>query len=131
MCIRDRLHTLPPFEKDGHDLVRLAAADSWFSPVEPFLVALALPIAPVAALPPFAELPAPPGAIPVCQQAFASYLANPLDAKAFAVSRQGGCGTGTGRTADEARDNAVITCKINTRGGDCRPYAISQHLAGN
>src|SRR3954468_16223988 len=52
-----QLNVLPPFETDGHDLVRIAPADSWFSSVEPFLAGLSLPTARVAALPPFAELP--------------------------------------------------------------------------
>jgi hypothetical protein len=55
---------------------------------------------------------------------------NPDDAKASAVSRQGGGGTGAGRTSDEARENALTACKINTRG-DCKLYAIGWHLAGN
>jgi hypothetical protein len=39
--------------------------------------------------------------------------------------------TGAGRTVEELRETAVIACKINTRGGDCKPYAFGQHLAGN
>jgi dienelactone hydrolase len=126
-----QLRVLPPFGENGHDLVMAAPADNWFSSVEPFLAGLALPTAPAVSLPLFAELPIPPGALPVCQKGFANYLANPDDAKAFAVSRQGGCGTGAGRTVDEARENAVTACKINTRGADCKLYAIGQHLAGN
>ena len=39
--------------------------------------------------------------------------------------------TGAGRTVDEARETALTACRINTRGGDCKLYAIGQHLAGN
>ena len=125
-----QLRMLPPYGTNGHDLVVAAPADDWFSSLEP-LAGLALPTAPVVGSPLFAELPAPPAALPVCQKGFANYLANPDDAKAFAVSRQGGCGTGAGRSVDEARENAVTACRINTRGADCKPYAIGQHLAGN
>ena len=125
-----QLRVLPPFGANGHDLVIAAPADNWFSSVEPFLAELALPTAPVVAPPLFAELPTPPGA-PACQKGFADYLANPDDAKAFAVSPRGGCGTGAGRTVDEARETALTACKINTRGGDCKLYAVGQHLAGN
>lgn len=126
-----QLRMLPPYGTNGHDLVVAAPADDWFSSLERFLAGLALPTAPVVGSPLFAELPAPPGALAVCQKGFANYLADPDDAKAFAVSRQGGCGTGAGRIVDEARENAVIACRINTRGADCKPYAIGQHLAGN
>ena len=126
-----QLRMLAAFGANGHDLVMAAPADDWFSSIEPFLAGLGLPTAPVVTPPLFARLPFPPGALTVCQEAFANYLTNPDDAKAFAVSRQGGCGTGAGRTADEARENALTACKINTRGGDCKLYAIGQHLAGN
>ncbi len=126
-----QLHMLPAFGANGHDLVATAPADNWFSLVEPFLAGLGLPTAPVTAPPLFARLPFPPGALTVCQEAFANYLTNSDDAKAFAVTHQGGCGSGAARTADEARENALTACKINTRGGDCKLYAIGQHLAGN
>jgi hypothetical protein len=125
-----QLRILPLYGTNGHDLVVAAPADDWFSSLEPFLAGLALPIAPVVGSPLFAELPAPPGALPVCQKSFANYPANPDDAKAFAVSRQGGCGTGAGRIVDEARENAVTACRINTRGADCKPYAIVSTLLG-
>src|SRR5262249_23532309 len=101
-----RLHVLPPFGTNGHDTVAVAPADNWFPSVAPLLDGLGLPTAPVLEPPLFAELPTPPGAIAVCQRAFADYLSNPDDAKAFAVSAGGGCGSGFGRTSGEAREPA-------------------------
>ncbi len=126
-----QLHVLPPFGSNGHDTVALAPADTWFPFVEPFLEKLSLPTKTVIEAPFFAELPIPPGAIAPCQKAFADYLSNPDDAKAFAVSTRGGCGTGFGRLGVEAREPALMKCKINTRGGDCRVYAVGQKLAGD
>ncbi|MGW1422281.1 dienelactone hydrolase family protein [Bradyrhizobium manausense] len=126
-----QLRLLPPFEPNGHNTVVLAPADTWFPSVDPFLEKLGLPTKTVIGAPLFAELPIPPGAVAACQDAFADYLANPDDAKAFAVSTHGHCGTGFGRTAIEAREPAVMKCKINSRGEDCRLYAVGQKLAGD
>ena len=97
--------------------------------VDPFLEKLGLPTRTVIGAPLFAELPIPPGAVAACQAAFADYLANPDDAKAFAVSTHGHCGTGFGRTSVEAREPALMKCKINSRGEDCRLYAVGQKLS--
>ncbi|WP_076866736.1 dienelactone hydrolase family protein [Bradyrhizobium mercantei] len=126
-----QLHVLPPFGTNGHDTVALAPADDWFPSVEPLLEKLGLPTKSVVEPPLFAQLPSPPGAIAACQKAFADYLSNPDDAKAFAVSAMGGCGSGFGRTSTEAREPALTKCKINTRGGDCKLYAVGQKLAGD
>jgi dienelactone hydrolase len=126
-----QLHVLPPFESNGHNTVVLAPADTWFPAVDPFLEKLALPTKTVIGAPLFAELPIPPGAVAACQGAFADYLANPDDAKAFAVSTRGHCGTGFGRTAIEAREPTLMKCKINSRGEDCKLYAVGQKLAGD
>ncbi|WP_128925889.1 dienelactone hydrolase family protein [Bradyrhizobium guangxiense] len=125
------LQVLPPFGSNGHNTVMLAPADHWFPSVEPFLERLGLPTKTVIEAPLFAALPIPPGAVAACQGAFADYLANPDDAKAFAVSTRGHCGTGFGRTAVEAREPAVMKCKINSRGEDCRLYAVGQKLSGD
>lgn len=124
-----QLHMLPPFEPNGHNTVMLAPADNWFPSVDPFLEKLGLPTRTVIEPPLFAELPIPPGAVAACQKAFADYLANPDDAKAFAMSTRGHCGTGFGRTAFEAREPALMKCKINSRGEDCALYAVGQKLA--
>ena len=126
-----QLGTLPAFGANGHDTVTLAPAEDWFRSVEPFLEKLGLPTTSVAEPPLFALLPSPPGAVVACQNAFADYLTNPDDAKAFAVSTGGGCGTGFGRTSIEAREPALAKCKINTRGGDCKLYAVGQKLASD
>lgn len=126
-----QLHVLPPFEPNGHNTVILAPADTWFPAVDPFLENLGLPAKTVIEAPLFAQLPIPPGAVAACQESFAAYLANPDDAKAFAVSTGGHCGTGFGRTALEAREPALMKCKINSRGEDCRLYAVGQKLAGD
>jgi len=126
-----QLHVLPPFEPNGHNTVMLAPADTWFPSVDLFLEKLGLPTKTVIGPPLFAELPIPPGAVAACQEAFAGYLANPDDAKAFAVSTRGHCGTGFGRTALEAREPALMKCKINSRGEDCRLYSVGQKLAGD
>ncbi|MGY0573785.1 dienelactone hydrolase family protein [Bradyrhizobium sp. RDM12] len=125
-----QLHVLPPFGSNGHDTVVLAPADTWFPSVAPFLEKLGLPTKTIIEAPFFAELPIPPEAVAACQKAFADYLANPDDAKAFAVSTRGHCGTGFGRTALDAREPALMKCKINSRGEDCRLYAVGQRLAG-
>jgi dienelactone hydrolase len=124
-----QLQMLPPFGTDGHNLITMAAADAWLPAVEPFLAGLALPTAPVIALPPPPELPSPPAAVAACVKAFTDYLAYRSNAKAFAVTARGGCGGAIGRTIDEARENAMADCKANTRGGACKLYAIGQHLA--
>jgi len=124
-----KLQMLPPFGSNGHDLITMAPADVWLPAVEPFLAKLALPTAPVIALPPPLTLPSSPGAVAACEKAFTDYLAYRSNAKAFAVTPRGGCGGGIGRTADEARENAMAECKANTRGGACKLYAIGQHLA--
>ncbi|MGX0962866.1 dienelactone hydrolase [Bradyrhizobium japonicum] len=126
-----QLQMLPPFEPNGHNTVVLALADTWFPSVDPFLEKLGLPTRTVIGAPLFAELPIPPGAVAACQAAFADYLANPDDAKAFAMSAGGHCGTGFGRTVLEAREPALMKCKINSRGEDCRLYAVGQKLAGD
>jgi hypothetical protein len=123
-----QLHGLPPLGTNGHDTVAQAPADDWFPAVEPFLAKLGLPTKSVVEPPLFARLPSPPQAIAVRQKAFADYLSNPDDAKAFAVSTGGGCGSGFGRTSIEAREPALTKCKINTRGSDCRLYAVGQKL---
>jgi len=126
-----QLQLLPPFEPNGHNTVMLAPADNWFPSVDRFLEKLGLPTRTVIEAPLFAQLPIPPGAVAACQESFAGYLANPDDAKAFAVSTGGHCGTGFGRTALEAREPALMKCKINSRGEDCRLYAVGQKLAGD
>ena len=125
-----QLRMLPPFGSNGHDLVTMAPADTWFPSVEPFLAGLDLPTVPIITLPDPTELPFPPGALPACQQSFTNYLAFRSDAKAFAVSSQGTCGSAAGRTIDEAREKAMADC--NTKSQEmCRLYAIGQHLSEN
>ena len=116
---------------NGSDGVVFLSADLWFASVEPFLEGLGLPTVPIVSPPLFAELPTPPGATAVCKKAFVQYLAMPDDSKAFAVSSGGGCGTGFGRTSVEAREPALTNCKIGTRGGDCKLYAVGQRLVGD
>jgi dienelactone hydrolase len=126
-----QLRVLPPFGSNGHDLVTIAPADTWFPSVEPFLARQDLATAPIIALPPAPELPPPPGALPACQKSFADYLAFRSDAKAFAIAPQGICGSAAGRTIDEAREKAMADCKAKSRGASCQLYAIGQHLAEN
>jgi dienelactone hydrolase len=126
-----QLRVLPPFGSNGHDLVTIAPADTWFPSVEPFLAGRALPTAPIIALPPLPELPPPPSALPVCQKAFTDYLAVRSDAKAFAITPQGICGSAVDRTIDEAREKAMADCKAKSHGASCQLYAIGQHLAEN
>ena len=126
-----QLRMLPPFGTNGHNTVALAPAEDWFPSVEPFLEKLGLPKTSVAEPPLFAQLPSPQGANVACQKAFADYLTNPDDAKAFAVSTGGHCGTGFGRTSIEAREPALAECKINSHGDDCKLYAVGQRLAGD
>lgn len=122
-----RLQMLPPFGKNGHDLVLEDSASRWLPNVETFLAELKLPSAVMIDLPEPGALAAPSGLSPGCQRAFTSYAGHRSDAKAFAVNDKGGCGYGTGRTVSEARDNAVAECK-NTA---CRVYAVGQHLVEN
>jgi dienelactone hydrolase len=126
-----QLRVLSPFESDGHDLVTRAPAATWLPSVEPFLAGLALPTVPIIALPTPPDLTPPPGALPGCQKDFASYLAYRSDAKAFAITPQGGCAAGAGRTIDEAREKAMAVCESNSRGTPCKLYAIGQHLAAD
>lgn len=124
-----RLQILPPFGKDGHDLVIQGRADRWLPVVEPFLTELKLPTAVVIDLPEPMSLPVPPGLSPGCQRAFTGYVGYRSDAKAFAVNDKGGCGYGTGRTAIEARDNALADCP--RRDNACHVYAVGQHVGDN
>ncbi|GEP54336.1 alpha/beta hydrolase family protein [Reyranella soli] len=123
-----QLRMLPPFGSNGHDLVTLAPADVWFPTVEPFLAGLGLPIVPIIALPPTSTLPAPPNALPACQEAFARYLIRRSDAKAFAIASQGSCSSALGRTVDEAQQKAMADCKAQPHGEGCHLYAIGQDL---
>src|SRR5213075_1747407 len=113
------------------DLIIKAPADAWLPAVEPFLSGLALPTAPLIALPPLPDLPPPPRAVATCREAFANYLATRSNAKAFATTSEGGCGTGIGRTIEEAKEKAIANCEAGTPGASCRLYAIAQHLAEN
>jgi dienelactone hydrolase len=128
---RAQLRVVPPFAEDGHDLITRAPAETWLPTVEPFLAGLALPTAPIIVLPPLHDLPPPPDARPVCQKAFAEYLTYRSDAKAFATTSHGGCGSAAGRTIEEAREQAMANCEANNRSAPCRLYAIAQHLAEN
>jgi dienelactone hydrolase len=124
-----RLQILPPFGKNGHDLVVEGAASRWLPIVEAFLAELKLPTTVVVDLPEPAPLPAPPGLLDGCEKAFAGYVTYRSDAKAFAVNDKGGCGYGTGRTVAEARDNAIADCP--NRGTACHVYAVGQHVGEN
>lgn len=123
------LQILPPFGKNGHDLVLEGAASRWLSVVEPFLAELKLPTAVTIDLPEPVPLAAPPGLSPGCQKAFTGYVGYRSDAKAFAFNDKGGCGYGTGRTAIEARDNAIADCP--NRDSACHVYAVGQHVGDN
>ncbi|UGY15754.1 alpha/beta hydrolase [Bradyrhizobium septentrionale] len=124
-----RLQILPPFGKNGHDLVLEGAAGRWLSVVEPFLAELKLPTAVMIDLPEPAALAAPPSLSPGCQRAFTGYAAQRSDAKAFAVNDRGGCGYGTGRSVAEARDNAIAEC--SNKDTACHVYAVGQHVGEN
>jgi dienelactone hydrolase len=124
-----RLQILPPFGTDGHDLITMAAAGTWLPVVAPFLGEFKLPTAVVIDLPEPAPLPPPPGLSPGCQKQFAGYAAYRSDAKAFAINDKGGCGSAAGRTAVEARENAVAECP--NRGTACHVYAVGQRLVEN
>jgi hypothetical protein len=124
------LKLLPPFSSDGHDLITRAAEDIWLPSVAPFLAGLGLPTAPIVTLPQPAELPPPKDLAPVCREVFAQYLAYRSDAKAFAASAKGACGSGIGRTIEEARSEALAVCEGHARGTPCTLYAVGQHLAG-
>jgi predicted esterase len=124
-----RLQILPPFGTDGHDLITMAAAGTWLPVVAPFLGELKLPTAVAIDLPEPAQLAAPPGLSPGCQKQFAGYASYRSDAKAFAVNDKGGCGSAAGRTAAEARENAVAECP--NRGTACHVYAVGQRLVEN
>lgn len=124
-----RLQILPAFGTDGHDLITMAASSTWLPVVESFLAELKLPTAVVIDLPEPAPIPSPPGLSLGCQKVFSGYVTYRSDAKAFAVNDKGGCGTAAGRTAAEARDNAVADC-LN-RGTACHVYAVGQHLVEN
>lgn len=124
-----RLQVLPPFGTNGHDLITGAASDIWLPAVESFLAELGLPTAVMIDLPEPARLPLPPSLSPGCQKVFAGYVAYRNDAKAFAVNDKGGCGSAAGRTAAEARDNAVADCP--NRGTSCHVYAVGQRIVEN
>lgn len=124
-----QLVELPPFGTDGHDLVTEAPADLWLPAVDTFLERLGLPIAPKITLPPLAALAGPSNLVPVCQQVFARYSTLRWDAKAFAITSKGGCGSAAGRTLDEARARAITDCQAHAHGENCSIYAIGQHLA--
>jgi hypothetical protein len=127
-----RLHVLPPFGADGHDLVIRAPADTWLAVVEPFLAELKLPTAVTIDLREPAPLPSPPGLSPDCQKAFAGYAAIRSETKAFAVDGKGGCGlVPASRTAAEARDRSVAECQSNSPGADCHVYAVGQRAVVN
>jgi len=129
--VRARLQILPPFGTDGHDLITRASAGTWLPTVEPFLAELGLPTAVVIDLPEPAQLPAPSGLLPVCQKVFANYSAYRSDAKAFAINDQGGCDSGVGRTAAEARESAIANCQSRRRGAICHLYAVGQRVVEN
>ena len=122
-----QLQILPPFGKNGHDLVIEGAASRWLPVLEPLLAELKLPTAVVIDLPEPTALAVPPGLSPGCGRAFTGYVAQRSDAKAFAINGKGGCGYGTGRTIAEARENAVTDCRDTA----CRVYAVGQHLLEN
>ncbi|WP_338690567.1 alpha/beta fold hydrolase [Bradyrhizobium sp. 26S5] len=124
-----RLQILPPFGKNGHDLVTEGAASRWLPIVEPFLAELKLPSAVAIDLPEPAALPAPPGLSPGCQKMFARYTSYRSDAKAFAVDDKGGCGSSNGRAVAEARDNAIAEC--SNKDSACHVYAVGQHVGEN
>lgn len=126
-----RLQLLVPYGADGHDVVLNAPAETWLPAVEPFLAELKLPTKPVVTLPEPGTLASPPGLLPVCQQAFAGYVAYRSDAKVFAINPQGGCGIGKGRTTREAQDQAISECQSRARGTVCQVYAIGQRLVDN
>ena len=128
---RARLQILPPFGTDDHDLIIRAAAGTWLPAVEPFLAELGLPTAVAIDLPEPAQIPAPPGLLPVCQKALANYSAYRSDAKAFAINDRGGCDSGVGRTAAEARESAIANCQSRARGATCHLYAVGQRIVEN
>jgi hypothetical protein len=123
-----RLQILSRFGTDGHDLITKAASGTWLPAVEPFLAELKLPTAVVIDLPELIALPAPPGLSPDCQKVFAGYTSRRSDAKAFAVNDKGDCGSAAGRTAEEARDTAVVQCQSANSGTVCHLYAVGQRV---
>ena len=127
-----RLHILPPFGADGHDLIIRAAADTWLPVVEPFLAELKLPSAVTIDLPEPGPLPSPAGLSLDCQKAFAGYVTTRSDTKAFAIDDKGGCGLApASRTAVEARDKSVAECQSNSPGTMCHVYAVGQRIVEN
>ena len=122
---------LPPFGTDGHDLVIEAPANLWLPAVETFLGRLGLPTAAKITLAPLSELAAPSNLAPVCRQVFARYSTFRWEAKAFAITSKGSCGSAAGRTVDEARARAMTDCQAHAHGDNCSIYAVGQHLAAD
>lgn len=126
-----QMDVLPPFGTDGHDTVVAAPTSTWFPSVSAFLDRLSLPIATIIALPPLVPLAPPPGAVPVCQRAFADYVTNRTDAKAFAITAQGGCGMRSARTIADARQGALANCQAHNPERTCKLYASGQSIIQN
>ncbi|MDH2348006.1 hypothetical protein [Bradyrhizobium sp. SSUT77] len=127
-----RLHILPPFGTDGHDLIIRDVADTWLPTVEPFLAELKLPTAVTISLPEPAALPPPADLSSDCQRALSVYLAIRSDTKAFAIDDKGGCGLASAsRTVTEARDKSIAERQSNSAGTACHVYAVGQRATEN
>lgn len=124
-----QLQILPPYGVDGHAMVPMGPADSWWPAVESFLNQLRLPTSVLVDLPPPAPIPAPTPLNAACTGYFDSYVRAWTDAKAYAWNREGHCSSVTSaqRTVDDAKSEAMRQCVAAWK--ECSLYAVGQALA--
>jgi dienelactone hydrolase len=112
---------VPPFGDDGHKLFSRAKVSEWWALIAPFLGSLGLPTE-LAYGEVSATVPPPPSLGPEGQQAFADYLASEGFEKAFAAGNSGWGESRGRRTAGDAAERALRTCREHSEG--CAVYVI-------
>lgn len=124
-----QLQILPAYGVEGHAVVPMATADTWWPIVESFLDQLHLPTSLAVQLPALRNLPAPTPLNAACTVYFDAYVKAWTDVKAYARNREGHCSsvTSTQRTVEDAKSEAMRQCLAAWK--ECSLYAVGQALA--